>query len=198
MTWHQNGFSEASCCSSSFPQPHCERKFKSSLNTLLFSFFPFQPQLNYFHAMEQYIGQVIYMDLKRLEGRLSLSHFRSQQWKDFFLFFLNKKLERKLNVKVWQGSRAFKSRLVNINVSIATFSCLQSFLFLPNLSTIRYYYLFWPVDPKWCLLHAQWNYNLKYSDLLVLFLMAYLRVLLFACVIYTAIGYGSYYIKSAY
>lgn len=93
------------------PQPHCGRKFKCKPEHPGFAFFfPFQPQLNCFHAREQCIGQVIYMDSRRLEDRLSLSHFRSQQQKDFFLFFLNKNLERKRNVKSLARQQSFQKQ----------------------------------------------------------------------------------------
>lgn len=125
-----------------------------------------QPKQYCFQAMEPCIGYIIYMHLRRLESRLSLT-FQVSAVKWFFKIFLNEKLERKLSVNVWQGSRAFRSRLVNIRVSIATSSCPECFFFFPNLSTMRYFSLFWPVDPKWYLLYAQWNYNWKCSDLLV-------------------------------
>lgn len=45
----------------------------------VFFFFSFATPIKlYFPAMEQCAGHVIFMDLRKLEGRLSLSHFRSQ------------------------------------------------------------------------------------------------------------------------
>lgn len=111
-------------------------------------------------------------------------HFLSLSSTRTSYFFLNRKLERKLSVKVGQGSRVFKWRLMNIKVTIATFSCPKCFLIFPNLSTIRYYYLFWPIGPEMILIICIWNYNLKCSDLLVLFLIASCRVLLFAYVLH--------------